>query len=47
VNLVQVLDTVIMQWAQPTPWPGVPGFGHAGGIVEVRKYYAPWMMTGE
>lgn len=32
VNLVQVLDTDAMQWAQATPWPGAPVFGHAGGI---------------
>jgi N-acetylneuraminic acid mutarotase len=32
VNLVQVLDTRTMQWAQATPWPGAPVFGHAGGI---------------
>jgi len=34
VNLVQVLDTQTMQWAQATPWPGAPVFGHAGGIHE-------------
>jgi len=32
VNLVQVLDTKSMQWAQATPWPGAPVFGHSGGI---------------
>jgi N-acetylneuraminic acid mutarotase len=32
VNLVQVLDTHTLQWAQATPWPGVPVFGHSGGI---------------
>jgi len=32
VNLVQVLDTHKMQWTQATPWPGVPVFGHSGGI---------------
>jgi len=32
VNLVQVLDTRTIQWAQATPWPGAPVFGHAGGI---------------
>ena len=36
VNLVQVLDTKTMQWAQATPWPGEPVFGHAGGIHEGR-----------
>jgi N-acetylneuraminic acid mutarotase len=36
VNLVQVLDTKTMQWAQATPWPGDPVFGHAGGIHEGR-----------
>jgi N-acetylneuraminic acid mutarotase len=34
VNLVQVLDTHSMQWAQATPWPGAPVFGHSGGINE-------------
>jgi len=34
VNLVQVLDTKTMQWAQATPWPGEPVFGHSGGIHE-------------
>jgi len=32
VNLVQVLDTVTMQWTQATPWPGAAVFGHSGGI---------------
>jgi N-acetylneuraminic acid mutarotase len=36
VNLVQVLDTETMAWAQATPWPGAPVFGHAGGIYEGR-----------
>lgn len=36
VNLVQVLDTKNMQWAQATPWPGAPVFGHSGGISEDR-----------
>jgi len=36
VNLVQVLDTKTMQWAQATPWPGTPVFGHSGGISEER-----------
>lgn len=31
VNLVQVLDTQTMSWAQATPWPGAPVFGHSGG----------------
>ena len=34
VNLVQVLDTRNMSWAQATPWPGEAVFGHAGGIVD-------------
>ena len=34
VNLVQVLDTKTLQWAQATPWPGAPVFGHSGGISE-------------
>ena len=34
VNLVQVLDTHNMQWAQATPWPGAPVFGHSGGISD-------------
>jgi hypothetical protein len=36
VNLVQVLDTRTMKWAQATPWPGAPVFGHAGGIHKGR-----------
>lgn len=34
VNLVQVLDTQNMSWAQATPWPGAPVFGHSGGISD-------------
>lgn len=34
VNLVQVLDTQTMSWAQATPWPGEPVFGHSGGISD-------------
>lgn len=34
VNLVQVLDTQTMSWAQATPWPGTPVFGHSGGISD-------------
>lgn len=33
VNLVQVLDTQDGSWAQATPFPGSPVFGHAGGIA--------------
>jgi len=36
VNLVQVLDTKTLQWAQATPWPGAPVFGHSGGISADR-----------
>ncbi len=36
VNLVQVFDTKTGDWAQATPWPGAPVFGHAGGINEGR-----------
>jgi hypothetical protein len=36
VNLVQVLDTANGTWQQATPWPGVPVFGHAGGIAGNR-----------
>jgi hypothetical protein len=36
VNLVQVLDTKGYQWAQATPYPGAPVFGHAGGISGAR-----------
>jgi N-acetylneuraminic acid mutarotase len=36
VNLVQVLDTKTKQWAQATPWPGAPVFGHSGGISTGR-----------
>ncbi len=34
VNLVQVLDTQTLSWAQATPWPGEPVFGHSGGISD-------------
>ena len=34
VNLVQVLDTKRMEWAQATPWPGEPVFGQSGGISD-------------
>jgi hypothetical protein len=33
VNLVQVYDVVANAWAQATPFPGRPVFGHAGGIA--------------
>lgn len=33
VNLVQLYDTLEDRWAQATPWPGTPLFGHAGGSV--------------
>lgn len=33
VNLVQRYDTRNDEWTQATPFPGVPVFGHAGGIV--------------
>ena len=34
VNLVQVLDTQTLAWTQATPWPGMPVFGHSGGISD-------------
>ena len=34
VNLVQVLDTKTGTWAQATPYPGAPVFGHAGGLAD-------------
>jgi len=34
VNLVQVLDTQTLSWAQGTPWPGAPVFGHSGGMSD-------------
>jgi len=40
VNLVQVLDTHNMQWAQATPWPGAPVFGHSGGISDGQMLVA-------
>ena len=36
VNLVQVLDTQTLSWAQATPWPGAPVFGHSGGISDAQ-----------
>jgi N-acetylneuraminic acid mutarotase len=32
VNLVQVYDVETNKWAQATPFPGSPVFGHAGGL---------------
>ena len=32
VNLVQVYDSLEDSWRQASPFPGVPVFGHAGGI---------------
>lgn len=32
VRLVQVYDTVEDRWFRATDWPGMPVFGHAGGI---------------
>ena len=37
---VQVLDTWEDRWFQATPYPGVPVFGHAGGIVGNRMVIA-------
>lgn len=34
VNLVQVFDTVKIEWFQASPFIGEPVFGHAGGIVD-------------
>ncbi len=36
VNLVQVFDTQQNRWAQATPFPGEPVFGHAGGMLDRR-----------
>ena len=36
VNLVQVFDTQTLSWAQATPWPGAPVFGHSGGISDAQ-----------
>jgi N-acetylneuraminic acid mutarotase len=33
VNLVQVFDNFTQRWAQATPFPGAPVFGHAATIV--------------
>lgn len=33
VRLVQVYDTVEDRWFRATDWPGLPVFGHAGGIL--------------
>jgi N-acetylneuraminic acid mutarotase len=34
VNLVQLYDSQTNRWQQASPFPGVPVFGHAGGIVD-------------
>lgn len=34
VNLVQRYDIKTDSWAQATPWPGSPVFGHAGAIID-------------
>ena len=39
VNLVQRYDAVSDNWAQATPVPGRPVFGHAGGIVDNTIFY--------
>ncbi len=36
VQLVQVYDTVEDRWFRATDWPGLPVFGHAGGILGNR-----------
>ncbi len=36
VRLVQLYDAHNNQWQQATPFPGVPVFGHAGGMVNNR-----------
>lgn len=33
---VQIYDTQTRQWANGTPWPGKPVFGHAGGLAQDR-----------
>lgn len=33
INLVQVFDNFSQKWAQATPYPGTPVFGHAGAAV--------------
>ena len=39
VNNVQVYDVEKNTWAQATPFPGIPVFGHAGGISEETIVY--------
>ncbi len=40
VRLVQVYDTVKDHWFRATEWPGLPVFGHAGGIVDNKLVIA-------
>ena len=49
VNNVQVYDAVKDSWSQATPFPGVPVFGHAGGLADDAIVYVDGAMknTGE
>lgn len=40
VRLVQAYDTVEDRWFRATDWPGLPVFGHAGGILGNRMVVA-------
>lgn len=40
VRLVQVYDTLEDRWFRATDWPGLPVFGHAGGILGDRMVIA-------
>lgn len=40
VRLVQVYDTIEDRWFRASDWPGLPVFGHAGGILDNRMVIA-------
>lgn len=47
VNLVQVYDAEIDTWAQATPIPGPPVFGHAGGLADDAIVFCDGATRGE
>ena len=44
VNNVQVYDVEKNAWSQATPFPGVPVFGHSGGLTDNEIVYADGAM---
>ena len=45
VDAVQVYDPALNRWMRATPVPGIPVFGHAGGIV-ARLDHLLWRRQG-